>query len=86
MLRTQPRSTLAALEASSKLLRRGGVLAVTAYRGHDGGVEAKAVAGWMEGRRMEGWQVQRHASASRGPDPGPVLWLAGASADAAGRA
>ncbi|MBM7566894.1 class I SAM-dependent methyltransferase [Paenibacillus sacheonensis] len=44
---TEPSSTLAALEASLRLLRPGGVIAAVLYPGHAGGAEeAEAVAAW----------------------------------------
>ncbi|SHN78407.1 class I SAM-dependent methyltransferase [Desulfitobacterium chlororespirans] len=39
---TQAASTLAALEAVLQLLRQGGVIALTVYRGHPGGLEEAA--------------------------------------------
>ncbi|WP_240985536.1 tRNA (mnm(5)s(2)U34)-methyltransferase [Acididesulfobacillus acetoxydans] len=43
-VRTEPASTLAALRAGVGLLRDGGVLAVTLYRGHAGGEKEAAEA------------------------------------------
>lgn len=46
---TQPSSTLAALKASLSLLRPGGVIALTVYRGHEGGSEeAQAVEAFLK--------------------------------------
>lgn len=44
---TQPGSTVTALEAAAKLLRRGGIITAVLYTGHPGGVEeAAAVEQW----------------------------------------
>lgn len=46
---TQAASTILALEAVLKLLRTGGVIALTVYRGHDGGnEEAQAVEAFLQ--------------------------------------
>lgn len=54
---TEPESTLAALEASLRLLRPGGIITAVLYPGHEGGDrEASAVAAWAAGLPLEGAQ------------------------------
>ena len=73
---TTPQGTLAALDACSVRLCAGGLLCVTAYRGHPGGTgEADAVRRWMEARGKEGWQVDRTHNPSS-DRPSPVAWIA----------
>jgi predicted methyltransferase len=76
-IQTEPGSTLDALHASSQLLQRGGLLLVTAYRGHPGGLsEADSVAKWMQLLQARGWSVESHepvVSSTRVP---PILWVA----------
>ena len=82
---TRPETTLAALGHAEKLLRPGGLLAVTAYRGHPGGAEeARAVREWMLRAASRGWRVIAHRPAGRPSAPAPVLWLARKSATARG--
>lgn len=51
-VRTAAASTLCALESAWSVLAVGGVLAVVAYTGHEGGAEeAEAVRNWMAGRQ-----------------------------------
>ena len=58
---TRPESTLAAIEQSAALLKPGGILAVTAYPGHDGGDgECAAVDAWAAGcdpRAFHAWRM-----------------------------
>ena len=76
-IQTEPDSTLAALRASSELLKSAGLLLVTAYRGHAGGqAEADQVADWMQAVQSRGWSVESHepvVSSTRVP---PILWVA----------
>ncbi|WP_438444614.1 class I SAM-dependent methyltransferase [Gorillibacterium sp. sgz5001074] len=54
---TTPATTLPALEAALELLRRGGVLTIAVYPGHDGGLaEAEAVEAWASGLPQSGFQ------------------------------
>jgi len=51
---TKANSTLSALEQSMRLLKADGLLFVTAYRGHAGGLnESIAVRGWMQTMREQ---------------------------------
>jgi predicted methyltransferase len=76
-VKTNADTTQIALDASSKILCDGGVLLVTAYRGHSGGGnEAQAVANWMAAHQSLGWQIE-----SFDPNTGqaripPILWVA----------
>lgn len=75
---TLPETTFGALEAARPLIRPGGTLLVTAYRGHDGGrEEAKAVEAWLRALPELAWQVDSKepliAHANRIP---PILWIA----------
>ena len=71
-------TTLPALDAASQLLRPGGILLVTAYRGHPGGMEEAAqVAAWMQARDNNAWLIDSceppTRDARRIP---PILWIA----------
>lgn len=76
-IQTEPGSTLGALRAASQLLRSDGLLLVTAYRGHAGGLsEAECVAEWMQRRHARGWSVDRHEPVVSGDRVPPILWVA----------
>jgi ubiquinone/menaquinone biosynthesis C-methylase UbiE len=73
-IQTQSDSTKRALDASMKLLRHGGVLCVTAYRGHPGGLEeSKEVEEWMSTARAAGHSVDSHVPKSNNTPP--ILWV-----------
>ncbi|EKO38878.1 MAG: Putative rRNA methylase [Solidesulfovibrio magneticus str. Maddingley MBC34] len=58
---TRPETTLAALEASRKILAPGGVIALACYGGHSGGAEeTQAVAAWCRSLPFAGWRVARY--------------------------
>lgn len=73
-IQTNPASTLRALSASLQLLEKGGVLLVTAYRGHEGGLEeSKHVETWMRDQESRGYTTECHEpTANRIP---PILWV-----------
>lgn len=73
-IKTRAEGTAPALEAAHELLRPGGLLSVTAYRGHPGGPEeASVVETWMQERVQKGDRVEQHSpTASNHP---PILWL-----------
>ena len=73
-IQTEPISTLKALDAAAELLAPRGMLLVTAYRGHTGGLEeASAVEDWMLRRRAEALSVESHEpQATQIP---PILWV-----------
>ena len=75
---TQPVSTTAALAASAALLKCGGALLVTAYRGHPGGqTEAEQVERWMQQCIAQGWQIESHEPELRNRQSiPPILWIA----------
>jgi len=74
-VQTENSSTGQAMDASSALLRPQGLLCVTAYRGHPGGLdEARIVEDWMRTREANGWTVEYHEPAANNLPP--VLWLA----------
>lgn len=76
-IQTTPETTLSALDASRQLLKPNGLLLVTAYRGHPGGLtEADAVAEWMQTLRTNGWHVKSHAPETQGNRTPPILWIA----------
>ena len=76
-IQTEPSSTLAALHASSQLLHSGGLLLVTAYRGHPGGLrEADSVADYMQHLQARGWSIECNEPAVRGTRVPPILWVA----------
>lgn len=65
---TEPRSTLAALNAARELLAPDGAISILAYPGHPGGAqETQAVAHWVA---QSGLRVVAHQSNATGP----VLW------------
>jgi ubiquinone/menaquinone biosynthesis C-methylase UbiE len=72
-IQTHPKQTLRALDAAANLLHPGGVLLVTAYRGHAGGQEeAAAVERWMHEQETKGCHIEAHEpKANRIP---PILW------------
>jgi predicted methyltransferase len=73
---THPDTTIEALTAGLRLLRPGGVLLVTAYRGHPGGLaEAQAVESWIRSLDPAAWTVHCDEPSSRaGASLPPVLW------------
>ncbi len=74
-VQTLSETTLPALDACTALLKPGGLLLVTAYRGHPGGEsEAAAVAEWMQ--RQSGWHIESHEPDVTGPRIPPILWIA----------
>ena len=76
-VQTAPGSTLPALNAAAELLQPGGLLLVTAYRGHPGGIEeADAVARWMQ---AFAGNVVCHEPDSSGQRIPPILWVATAA-------
>lgn len=75
---TLPESTSCALNAAKSLLKPGGILMVTAYRGHPGGMEeAKQVAAWMHALSPQYWQVElREPPTRHSSHLPPILWIA----------
>lgn len=73
---TRPDTTIEALTAGLHLLRPGGGLLVTAYRGHPGGLaEARAVESWIRSLDPAAWTVHCDEPPSRpGASLPPVLW------------
>lgn len=67
--------TLQALQAASMALRQGGCLCVVCYPGHAGGdEEAAQVEEWMNGLRLQGWEVAKYARSGT-LRPAPFLLL-----------
>ena len=74
-VQTLTETTLPALDTCTALLKPGGLLLVTAYRGHTGGAsEAAAVADWMQ--QPTGWTIESHEPDVNGPRIPPILWVA----------
>lgn len=73
---TQAETTTEALSAALPLLRPFGILLVTAYRGHPGGLaEAGAVESWARSLNPGDWTVDCHEPPSRpGAPVPPILW------------
>lgn len=68
--------TLAALEASIRLIRKGGALSVVCYPGHEGGGdEASMVEGWMATLPERGWRVAKYGALGT-MRPAPYLLFA----------
>lgn len=63
---TEQESTIPALEAALRLLRKGGIVTIVLYSGHDGGSEeAAAVERWAEQLPLAAFQVLRYQFANR---------------------
>ena len=75
-IQTSCTTTITALDASLPLLREDGLLLVTAYRGHPGGMEeATKVDKWMQERTScKGWKIEQEEPQVKGPRISPVLW------------
>jgi ubiquinone/menaquinone biosynthesis C-methylase UbiE len=73
-IQTSSKTTLTALDCAQRLLRPTGILLVTAYRGHPGGLEeAATVAEWMRAAGEQGATIECHEpTAQRIP---PILWV-----------
>ena len=73
-IQTQPLNTQRALDAAQQLLHPKGILLVTAYRGHTGGLEeAACVAQWMKQAIQQGAQASYHSPENTRTIP-PQLW------------
>jgi hypothetical protein len=73
-IQTRAESTEEALAASIQLLRTGGYLCVTTYRGHSGGIaEAETVETFMRKSQKEGHTVDCHEPESSNSPP--ILWV-----------
>ncbi len=58
---TQPDSTVTALEAAARLIRRGGIITAVLYTGHPGGEEeAAAVEQWASELPQKQFQVLQY--------------------------
>lgn len=58
---TFTKETLLALQASVRVIKRGGMLSVLCYPGHEeGALEAIAVENWMAALAPEGWQICKY--------------------------
>lgn len=77
-VKTRPRTTLRALDAAKCLIKPGGILVVTAYRGHAGGKdEAAQVETWMKALPNADWQIEAREPPTRDPARvPPILWVA----------
>ena len=63
---TEQESTIPALEAALRLLRKGGIVTIVLYSGHDGGSEeAAAVERWAQQLPLAAFQVLRYQFANR---------------------
>jgi predicted methyltransferase len=73
-IQTQTSSTERALNASKALLCSGGLLCVTAYRGHPGGMEEAAlVENWMRALETKGNELACHIPPAKNTPP--ILWV-----------
>lgn len=73
-IQTEVATTQTALKACTALLKPSGILLVTAYRGHPGGMaEAEAVAQWMHAYTG---LVQCHEPEKNAESTPPILWVA----------
>lgn len=63
---TTPLSTLPALERALSLLRKGGILTIVVYPGHEGGgEEADAVQAWVEALPQQDYQAMSYRFVNR---------------------
>lgn len=73
-IQTQSTTTERALDAAKALLRPKGLLCVTAYRGHPGGMdEAASVESWMHAQEASGCRLECHIPQSNNTPP--ILWV-----------
>lgn len=73
-IQTQSATTERALDAAKTLLRPQGLLCVTAYRGHPGGMnEAASVENWMRAQETDGCRLECHIPNSNNTPP--ILWV-----------
>ncbi|MGZ0656679.1 class I SAM-dependent methyltransferase [Coraliomargarita sp. W4R53] len=73
-IQTQASSTQQALEAAHQLLRSRGLLCVTAYRGHPGGMEeAQVVEDWMRAHEKDAHALDYYVPPAKNTPP--VLWV-----------
>lgn len=71
---TQQESTLPALDASLRLLRKGGIVTIVIYTGHEGGEqEAAAVERWASELAPMNYQVLRYQFANQKNHPPYLL-------------
>lgn len=75
-IQTNSTTTITALDACLPLLCQNGLLLVTAYRGHPGGMEeAEKVEKWMQQRKScKGWKIEQVAPRAASPRVAPILW------------
>lgn len=75
---TSPETTLRALDAAKYLIKPEGLLLVTAYRGHDGGMdEAAHVESWIRALPEADWKVEALEPPIRDTKRiPPILWVA----------
>lgn len=67
---TRPETTLAAVEAATRLLAPGGIMTILVYRGHAGGQdEADTVSRALNTMSQEEFEIELH------PSPGPWLYM-----------
>lgn len=67
---TRPYSTIPALNAALQLLRKGGVLTIVVYPGHEGGQEeAEAVEGWAAKLPQDRYQSMLYRFINQKNDP-----------------
>lgn len=73
---TAPETTIAALDATERLLRSGGVATVVLYTGHEGGAaEAEAVDAWAAQQPQERLQVLSYRFVNQRNNPPRLLAL-----------
>ena len=77
-VKTSSSTTITALDACLPLLRQDGLLLVTAYRGHPGGMEeAEQVEKWMHRCKIcKGWKIEYKAPQGTNQGIAPILWQA----------
>ncbi|TDF96319.1 class I SAM-dependent methyltransferase [Paenibacillus piri] len=79
---TTPASTIPALQKSAKLLRKGGILTVVLYTGHEGGEqEALAVRQWAEQLPQQQFQVLEYRFMNQQNHPPYLIAVEKRSAD-----
>ncbi len=72
---TKPDTTLQAIEQSLNVLRKGGIISIMVYYGHDGGLEEKTkVDSYITGLSQKAYQVLEYKYVNQKNNP-PYLYL-----------
>ncbi|MEN3940947.1 class I SAM-dependent methyltransferase [Prosthecobacter sp. SYSU 5D2] len=82
---TRTETTLAAVNAATRLLKPGGLLTIAVYPGHEGGAqEQRALGEWAAGLSPREFEVQHLRPVNRNANP-PECWLVWKTAPSHGK-